>query len=411
MRTRHGTTRLLTSHRFVSRRFVWRNATLLWLASCFVFKPCWSQLTPAPPRLNAKPVPSSIKAYRAQLEKAANALRTMETQPPRHLDKVLTPLDKTYILKRADGETQTVYGDEWQRRVDELTPNAATNSGKTTKPQAATRAQVRAARRAVEQRLRALDAWDRPPETAYRPATNAGVIIRQLENTGQIRTTPTASQQFWADVARWVGETLEKFFAWLGSLFPNPSPNRSAPPKIDERWLNALFSLSVIALLGVVGYLTWRAIGGRWRRETSRATAHFDGEDAELLLLPPDELTERARKFAEQGNFREALRHLYVALLLNLDRNGVWRYDARRTNWEHIADLQRSIATQSTLGALQRPAVEILADLTRRFDRVRYGNAPCSFEDWTRFAHDVEQLRAQLGTRQGSSATQAAVKP
>jgi len=331
------------------------------------------------------------------LQRAARGLRAMESKGPRDLPKVLSPLAKSFRLKRADGERQTAGGDEWQRRIDDWidsTQHAATSRQE---PPEAQRVQVQRARLAVAARLRELDNWTTPRDGKYFvPAADAQNIIKQLEASGEIRTGPTALQQWWASVAKWFSDAFEAFVKWVGSLFPSAPRGNVRPFNLDPRLLQALFTLAVVALLGVIGFLVWRAVGGRWSRNPARREVRFEGEDAELLQLPPDELTERARAWAAQGNFREALRHLYIALLLNLDQRGVWRYDARRTNWEHIAALRRGVPMQSTLVAADSPLVEPLSDLTRRFDRVRYGDAPCSSDDWTRFLHDVEQLRARL---------------
>jgi hypothetical protein len=74
---------------------------------------------------------------------------------------------------------------------------------------------------------------------------------------------------------------------------------------------------------------------------------------------------------------------------LTLDSRGVWRHDPRRTNWEHIGLLRRNEEF--------RPLVAPLSDLTRRFDRVRYGGAPCSREEWERFDSDTAAIEAKTG--------------
>ena len=98
----------------------------------------------------------------------------------------------------------------------------------------------------------------------------------------------------------------------------------------------------------------------------------------------------RASSSASSGEKAKApwgrLRRLYIALLLNLDARGVWRYDARRTNWEHIHALEKNTAHH----ALVAP----LADITHRFDRVRYGNADCNRDDWDAFERDVTKVEA-----------------
>ena len=276
-------------------------------------------------------------------------------------------LSDDYVIKRSDGQTQTASGDEFARRSDDA-------SGETT------RGLTERLRESIAARERALDEWSK---RTYTPA-DAQSIVNQLEGSGQIRTGPTRTEQFYFDVRNWFKQKYRDLMSWLGSLMPSGKVGKI--PEIDGNWVRAIFTITVLALLAAIGYMVWRAVGGRIGKKRKKQGAFaFSPEDAELLALPPDELRERAMRFANEGNFREALRHLYIALLLNLDARGVWRYDARRTNWEHIASLR-----DQGKGALVAP----LADITRRFDRVRYGNAACEQGDWTRFERDVTALEA-----------------
>ena len=217
------------------------------------------------------------------------------------------------------------------------------------------------------------------------------------KQSGVIRTGPTAFQKWWDGVKKSFFDAIERFFRWLSGSLPTASPG--SVPSVDPLWIKGFFYLVLAALVGAIGYFLIRPLSvylslnwGRWRffwrRAEARHNIEFTGEDAELLQMPPDELRDRARAFAAQGNFREALRHLYIRLLLQLDARGVWRYDTRRTNWEHVSALRQNPAHSS----LARP----LSDLTRRFDRVRYGNAPCSDAEWQRFERDAMAVENSL---------------
>lgn len=314
-----------------------------------------------------KPIP--VENYRAELQKAESQLQQMEARPPRKIAPVLNALAKDQIIRRRDGQTQTASGDEFKRLSKTVTGNS-------------TRDQTRRIRAIIAVRKSALDDWSR---STYAPA-DAQAIIKQLEGSGQIRTGPTWVEQSWSNFHKWVKQTFQSLGNWLSGLFPTGQAGKL--PTIDPNWIRAIFTLTVLALLAAIAFFVWRAVGGKiGRRRKKQGAFAFSPEDAELLSLPPDELRERALRFASEGNFREALRHLYIALLLNLDARGVWRYDARRTNWEHIAALGQD-ASRSTL-------VAPLSDITRRFDRVRYGNEACAQSDWTQFERDVTALEAK----------------
>ncbi len=317
----------------------------------------------------------SAATYRATLQKALRELKAMEKRPPRRLGPLLKRLDTTSTVRRADGQTQTVNGNAWSKMARGLS-----------KPANAMRRDVVRARQMAESQIGALDEWTKTP--SFAPA-DAQKIMAGLESSGQIRTGPFWWQKAFADAWKAVTDAWNSFWKWLRSLFPTPAtpPNIAAP---SDKWLWFLFYALVSALLAAVGWFVWRAFGGKWGRRTVRREAVLQGEDAALLLLPPDELRARADDFAAQGNFREALRHRYLSLLLQLDARGVWRYDARRTNWEHLAALGRS--------ETKRALVPPLSDLTRRFDRVRYGGALCDEGNWSRFEADAREFEARAAS-------------
>jgi hypothetical protein len=325
----------------------------------------------------------SAEAYHARLARAETALRRMgkEVNQKRNaLRSIVQSLSKPQVVRRADGATQAAGTDEWQRLLAEI-------KGKPSL------AEVRTVREIVVRRRLAIEQWMSPRNGGFYEPQDAQNLMRQLEATGQIRTGPTRVQQFWANIRTWfkntIGELLRRIANWLSGAMPSaPRP----APNFDPRWIKFLFYSTVLSLLAVLAYLVWKTLGGRWGRQGARREVRFTGEDAELLRLPPDELRDRARQLAGEGNFREALRHLYIALLLVLDARGVWRYDTRRTNWEHIAALRQSSKDNPS----RAPLVEPLSDLTLRFDRVRYGNANCDQDDWTRFSQDVERLETTV---------------
>jgi hypothetical protein len=329
--------------------------------------------TPTPPIPGAKTPTLSAEAYRANLQRELNRIKALQNRRPRNIAPILKRLDSSIIVRRADGQTQQVSG------------NAFSNYGRDiSKPANAQRGEVVKLREIAEAELRALDEWLARP--TYQPV-DAKKIVGNLESTGQIRTGPLWWQKAIADAWKAIATAFKNFMDWINSLLPKPkAPTVTAAP--SDKWLWVLFYGLVAAILAAIIWFAWKAFGGaQWGRRTTKRDAILEGEDALLLSLPPEELRSRADIYASQGNFREALRHRYLALLLQLDARGVWRYDARRTNWEHIAALRR----RDTSGTLVTP----LSALTRRFDRVRYGGAPCDDDHWRQFDADARDFETQ----------------
>ncbi|RYX82516.1 DUF4129 domain-containing protein [bacterium] len=342
-------------------------------------------LTPTP-----KPtaLPISAAEYRARLQTALDKVKQVEKRPPSDVRNILKPLDKPFVVQRADGKKQSVKGDEWNRLTSGVAgPNAAKLS----------REQTSIVRGSLEKRIAEVDGWTTTRGGGYYTSFDAQKVVNDAIASRQIRVGPPPLQQLIINATSAILTGLENFLKWLASLWPKPkfpTPTATMP---NLSWLWFVFWAVMIGLLGVLLFLAARALSGGsftlWGigKRRKKSAEEMRDEDAELFQLAPEELRDRADMFAAQGNFREALRHRFISLLVLLDARGTWRYDIRRTNWEHIAALRKDES--------KRPLVAPLSELTRAFDRVRYGDAPCDEEGWNSFQTGVHQIEAQVGGR------------
>ena len=328
----------------------------------------------------ATPTISSAQ-YEAQLRGARTKLEQLESKPARDVRPVLKSLETDRIVKRIDGKTQLASGDEWAKRL--AVPRDGVDNSKLT------RTQLIELERALERHLKAFKVWDSPRNGAYFQSADAQKFVSQLEKSGQIRVAPHWWQTLIANGWRAVGDAWTALWKWIGSLFPTPKAPTTNVTQPDLSWLWFVFWAFALALLALLLFLAYRLLRGRALFRRNAKSDEFQGEDAELLQLPPDELRERAERFAANGQFREALRHRFIAVLVRFDRHGVWRYDVRRTNWEHISALKRDES--------KRALVEPLSDIMRRFDRVRYGGDDCDLNGWQRFDEDAFALENAAG--------------
>ena len=349
----------------------------------------------------ARPTTVSVAQYRAQRVRARDALAALAARTgggARNATSILKSLDRAQLVRRADGQTQRADGTRWNA----LIAGAPNSSDENLDISALNRAEIKQLQRDLQLEIAEVDGWNARTGGAYYAPVDAGAIVKSLEKSGQIRTGPTWLQAQTEAVKQWFLDKFWSLLSWLGGLFVRNAPTGATP---DLRWVNVIFWLVIAGLVAFLLLAAYRAFAGniRWGGRRKRGgDAQMQGEDAELLLLPPDELVQRAARFAAQGNFREALRHRYIALLLRLDSCGVWRYDTRRTNWEHIAALRANRTAERAeqrieVGARNAEIVAPLSDLTRRFDRVRYGDAPCDDGDWRDFERDAQTLEASAG--------------
>jgi len=162
---------------------------------------------------------------------------------------------------------------------------------------------------------------------------------------------------------RLLGRLLERLLQWLDGLGSNFSALYAAWPALY--WaIVGLLGLVLVALLYHLGVTIGNAFVERKPRQAAPSQAPAPD---------PEALRARAQELAAAGNWPEAFRVLYEALLRRLDRRDLLRWDPSRTNWETVAALQG------------RPELaDIMKELAPRLDGVLYASLPLSSEE---FAH------------------------
>jgi len=182
----------------------------------------------------------------------------------------------------------------------------------------------------------------------------------------------TEQESFWET---WWQDLQERFYRFLLNLLPE-----ALASAVIGGWLNFLLTLfGSIALVIVLAYTI---------HELLRGVAHevAVGEDDEVSgeLLTSETALKRAQDLSQGGDYRTAVRYLYLSSLLILEEQGLLRYDRTKTNREYI----RSIQSQPKLAT-------ILQDVINIFDQVWYGYHPIDQKTYTHYATLVAQLRQQ----------------
>ena len=98
--------------------------------------------------------------------------------------------------------------------------------------------------------------------------------------------------------------------------------------------------------------------------------------------LTADAALRRAQEYSAGGDYRTAVRYLYLSTLLLLEQHGVLRYDRALTNREVL----RRVAHDPTLSATLQDVVDV-------FDRVWYGYQPLDEVTYQRYAAAVDRLK------------------
>lgn len=175
---------------------------------------------------------------------------------------------------------------------------------------------------------------------------------------------PNAWQRFWQDVRR-------RVFEFLARLLPE---GQTTIPVGDLVTL-----LGAIALVGVLIYAL-RGLFGNFAAE-SALSADGDGRGE---ILTAEAALQRAQQLSSGGDYRSAVRYLYLSSLLLLEERGLLRYDRSMTNHEYV----RSIRNHPRLAA-------VLEDVIDVFDRVWYGFQMLEADEYEAYARQVDTLKQQ----------------
>jgi len=106
-----------------------------------------------------------------------------------------------------------------------------------------------------------------------------------------------------------------------------------------------------------------------------------EGSEDDAILTSKGAL-QRAQTLSTQGDYRNAMRYLYLSSLLILDERGLLRYDRSRTNREYL----RSVSSKPELATPLRDVIDV-------FDRVWYGYESVDEQTYQSYVEHVDELR------------------
>jgi uncharacterized protein DUF4129 len=181
-------------------------------------------------------------------------------------------------------------------------------------------------------------------------------------------TDPDAGR-WWRDFWDWVGRVLEALLRPIGTA--------ARPAGQTLGWV--ILAVGGLLLAGVIGYL----LLGLRRNMAAEARAADDDPEAGLTARSA---LDQAGEIARSGDYRTAMRYLYLSALLWLDERDMLRYDRALTNREYLDRLRDNPTLRDRL----KPVVET-------FDQVWYGHVPLDAQSFATYRAQVEALRDVKG--------------
>lgn len=205
------------------------------------------------------------------------------------------------------------------------------------------------------------------------------------------------------DEPGWFAKLLRRFLEWLEELFKKKrtTPDEPTVPSggMDMAGANVVMIVALVLVAAVLLYILARSFSRKKPDETALDESGglnqqpLEQDAMSALSKPPETWAGLADELAARGEFREAIRHLYLALLSRLHRDGVIDYDPTLSNWEYLFAFKGAATLK--LG---------FRELTRRFDFAWYGNEGVDSGAWSIFRRTAEPMLAPPAGSEGVGA-------
>ncbi|MGC1375929.1 MAG: DUF4129 domain-containing protein, partial [Anaerolineales bacterium] len=176
---------------------------------------------------------------------------------------------------------------------------------------------------------------------------------------------PSPLEQWWNDLWARINDWFNKLFGQNGVNIPIPGD---------------IFTIVAIILLVFVLLYVFRGLFSDFISEASMDEEQMAGDE----LLTAETALQKAKDISRGGDYRTAVRYLYLSSLLTLDERGLMRFDRSKTNREYL----RSVAAFPQLSVPLRDVIDV-------FDRVWYGFRTLDEDSFQHYVEKVDQLREQ----------------
>ncbi|MGH9824092.1 MAG: DUF4129 domain-containing protein, partial [Blastocatellia bacterium] len=191
-------------------------------------------------------------------------------------------------------------------------------------------------------------------------------------------------------IARIIREVREKVLGFFGRIL-NAIFTRIFGAKGEGGWIFRGFIILVLAAVVAVIVMLLLQLRGKPRRK--KKTVTILGEEVEEGTSSGD-LAGAALSAAKMGEFRMAVRKLYIALLYGLAEKNVIELEANATNHEYLTEVSRH--------PVLAPPMRYMTD---RFDYCWYGMFPVSNEDFDNYLSKYREAVKNLDALSRSGAT------
>jgi len=169
---------------------------------------------------------------------------------------------------------------------------------------------------------------------------------------------------------------LKKLADWLRKDMEDNKPREPGYHKKESTGIPAgLFTAAVVVIVGIllimIGYYVAKGRGSSSPSAPKVSGLRISSMLEDALQKTPEQWKQLAREYFDGGDYTNALRALYLSLLVVMHRRRLISYDLSKTNWEYVWEINPERAESGPFKAL-----------TLAFDFKWYGREDCAREEY-----------------------------
>jgi hypothetical protein len=201
---------------------------------------------------------------------------------------------------------------------------------------------------------------------AAAPPANARATLKEILGRREFRSVAGPS---------WWDEMKQKFNDWLERLLDRIFGKLHVSPSVGSAISWTLIGAAFVIVVWLIARnLLAQSRGMGLHLEAPQRTHQSSREWVHAAI-----------EAAEKGNFREAIHYAYWAAVYRLEEAGVWKLDATRTPREYLRLLKTDVPQRAPM-----------AEITREFEVVWYGDKAASADDFHQAVSGLEKLGCHL---------------
>ncbi len=175
---------------------------------------------------------------------------------------------------------------------------------------------------------------------------------------------------------------------WLEELLAKYLPGTDS--QASEYQIFGNMAEGILWVVGLVGAIAISLMLSYWfqgivRNFVSDGEVHRRDGEGEVIPFSASEAQKQAAMLAQSGDYRQAVRQLYLSALFRLEEHGLVQYDRSLTNQEML----QHIVERQEVHDILKPVVDT-------FDNTWYGIHEPDPATFNRFQHQIESLENSL---------------